>query len=527
MQNQQTDLSGADFKMVAKTLYGLEDVLAEELRALHASDVETGRRMVSFRGNKELLYRANVQLRTALRVLKPIYTFQATDADRVYEQMKRFDWSSVMTSSTTFAIDTVIYSDFFSHSAFVGYRAKDAIVDYFREREDTRPSVRLNNPDLLINLHISHNQVTLSLDSSGESLHKRGYRVVQTPAPLNEVLAAGILLKAGWKGETDLIDPMCGSGTFLIEAALIATGTAPGIFRKSFAFEQWPDFDADLFNRVYNDDSGERAFDHVIYGSDILQEAIRAAEANIRQAGMSRHIRLSVMPLQESEPVAAPALVVMNPPYGERLRMNDAQELYGMIGSKLKHNFSGCNAWIIGYKPEHFEAIGLKHSFREKVMNGALECELRSYELFTGSRKDFKTQEQKPPFRKEANRPERGERRGRKTANRNEWKGRNSRREERFDKRCSPDLHSKDSNTPQARDAVEDKRWPRDRFKKTGNRSDEREEKPFQKRTGRFERDEHRNMPRDRFERSRTTQREQSKPRYQVFRADDENNNTK
>lgn len=520
MQKEQTASDGQSFKMVAKTLFGLEDVLAQELTQLGAENIEIGRRMVSFEGDLELLYTANVQLRTALRVLKPILTFTAKTPDEVYDRMKRFEWSAVMTSATTFAIDTVVYSEHFSHSAFVGYRAKDAIVDYFKERENTRPSVRLHNPDLFINLHISHDVVTVSFDSSGESLHKRGYRVVQTPAPLNEVLAAGILLKAGWHGERDLLDPMCGSGTFLIEAALIATGTAPGIFRKHFAFERWRDFDADLFSQVYNDDSRERAFDHHIYGSDILHEAIRAAEANVRQAGMSRYISLSVTPMEEREPATEPMLLVMNPPYGERLKMNDAQDLYAMIGRKLKHNYPGCDAWIIAYKPEHFEAVGLKQQVREKMMNGALECELRAYELFAGSRKEYKTEGD--PRGSSAPRSDDGER---KSYDRNATDRRERRPYRPDDKPRRPygDRKPYDHNERGDRNATDgadrNNSWPRDRFLRKFDDGDraQGDRRGFGRLAGRRRFDDE----------ERTPNKKESfdAKRYQVFRADDDHNN--
>lgn len=382
------------FTMIAKTLHNLEDVLAEEIRELGGSDISIGRRAVSFTGDKTLLYKANLRLRTALRILKPILTFKATNPDELYEALSRFPWDTVMTSRQTFAIDTVVYSDTFTHSRYVSYRTKDAIVDFWRERTGERPSVRIDNPDIYFGVHIAHDEVTLSLDSSGESLHKRGYRQVQTDAPINEVLAAGILLKSGWRGETDLLDPMCGSGTFLIEAALIARNIAPGIYRQSFAFERWLDYDQALFEEIYNDDSAERSFDHHIYGSDILPRAIQIAEKNIARAGVSKHITLEVMSLQERPSPAAPALVVMNPPYGERLKMQSADELYGMIGERLKHNYPGCQAWIIAYRPEHFDAIGLRHNSRVELTNGALECELRSYELFAGKRDEYKRRPQ-------------------------------------------------------------------------------------------------------------------------------------
>ncbi|MBP2691160.1 MAG: RNA methyltransferase, partial [Muribaculaceae bacterium] len=240
--------------MVAKTFQGLEDVLANELRALGAENVETGKRMVAFSGTLETLYKANLCCRTALRILNPFYKFTALNPDDLYEKTKDFDWSSLMTLDKTFSIDTTAYSEEFTHSRYVTYRIKDAIVDWFKDRygADKRPGVRLQDADVMINVHISGNEVTLSLDSSGESLHKRGYRVAQTEAPINEVLAAGIILMSGWRGESTFIDPMCGSGTFLVEAALIAANINPGIYRRGFAFEHWKDFDSELLDRLYN-----------------------------------------------------------------------------------------------------------------------------------------------------------------------------------------------------------------------------------------------------------------------------------
>lgn len=393
------------FKIIAKTLHHLEPVLAREIEALGGSDIEIGRRMVSFVGDKAMLYKANLRLRTALRVLKPVYTFKANNPDELYDALKAFRWESIMTSRQTFAIDTVVYSESFTHSKYVGYRTKDAIVDYFRELTGERPSVRLDNPDIYLNIHISHSEVTLSLDSSGESLHKRGYRDIQTDAPINEVLAAGILLMAGWDGQCDLIDPMCGSGTFLVEAALIARNIAPGIYRQGFAFERWPDYDRALFEELYNDDSGEREFEHHIYGSDLLPHAIKVAQHNVARAGMSRYITLEVLPLQERPAPSSPALIVMNPPYGERLKLTSAEAVYSMIGERLKHNFAGCTAWIIAYHPDHFNSIGLRHSSRTELMNGALDCELRSYELFAGKRDDYKSRPRTPRGEHDASRP--------------------------------------------------------------------------------------------------------------------------
>ncbi len=380
------------FEMVAKTFQGLEDVLAEELRNLGAVNVEQGRRMVSFEGDLELLYRANLCCRTALRILKPIYKFIATDTDSLYEMVKEYDWTNVLSPSKTFAIDTVANSEEFTHSRFVTYRVKDAIVDFFKDKygENKRPGVRLQDADVMINVHIDGDRVTLSLDSSGESLHKRGYRVAQTEAPINEVLAAGIILKSGWKGDCPLVDPMCGSGTFLIEAALIAANINPGIYRKGFAFEQWKDFDVELFDRLYNDDSGEREFAHKIYGADISPKAIAIAEKNVKQAGVSRYVDLQIKPVSQWEEAPEKGMVVTNPPYGERISADDMDALYETIGTKLKHVFKGYNAWIIGYKDEYFNKIGLAPTQKMPMLNGALECELRQYEIFDGDYKSFR-----------------------------------------------------------------------------------------------------------------------------------------
>ena len=267
-----------EFEMIAKTFKGLEEVLAKELVDLGANNIQIQRRAVSFTGNLKLMYEANYHLRTASRILKPILTFRAKDADEIYTQVKKFIWEKFMNLSTTFAIDSTVFSDDFRHSKFVSYRVKDGIADFFTEKYDKRPNVSIDNPKLMINVHIAQNQCTISLDSSGDSLHKRGYRERQTEAPINEALAAGMLLLAGWDGKMNFIDPMCGSGTFLIEAALIALNIPPGIYRENFAFENWLDFDLELFELVCNDDSAEREFEYRIYGSDISIQAVNTAE---------------------------------------------------------------------------------------------------------------------------------------------------------------------------------------------------------------------------------------------------------
>ncbi|MBP1663232.1 MAG: rRNA ((2)-)-methyltransferase [Bacteroidetes bacterium] len=378
-----------EFEMIAKTFKGLEEVLATELVAMGANNVQLQRRAVSFTGNQELMYRANMQLRTASRVLKPIAAFKALNPDEVYEQVKKIDWEKYMSVDTTFAIDSTVFSDEFRHSKFVAYRVKDAIADHFMEKYDKRPSVRLDNPQLMINIHVAQNQCTLSLDSSGESLHKRGYRVAQTDAPLNEALAAGMLLMSGWEGKTDFIDPMCGSGTLLIEAALIALNIPPGIFRREFAFEKWSDFNSELFDDVYNDDSLERPFEHKIYGSDISPLAIKIADKNVRSAGLNKYIELKVLPVQQLEAPSDHCLMVTNPPYGERITSPDIFGLYASLGTVLKHKFAGSSAWVISSHEECLDKIGLKPSKKVQLLNGSLECLYCQFEIFEGKRNDF------------------------------------------------------------------------------------------------------------------------------------------
>ena len=382
--------------MLAKTFKGLEQVLAEELVQLGANNVQVERRAVSFTGDLRMLYTANMCLRTASRVLVPIASFKAKNTDDIYAQVKALDWSQYMTLKTTFQIDATVYSDFFRHSQFVTYRVKDAIVDYWMEKENARPSVKLEGADLYLNIHIAADRVTLSLDSSGESLHKRGYRVANTQAPINEALAAGMLLLAGWKGQSDLYDPMCGSGTLLIEAALIARNIAPGVYRQGFAFEKWANFDADLWDEVYNDDSRERAFKHKIYGSDAGFYAAQAAQKNIQSAGLQRDIEVRQVRIQELRLVDEArnmdgALVMINPPYGERLSQDkDVLRLYQDMGTALKHQFSGATAWVISSNEEALKCIGLRPAKRIHLVNGDLECLFNQYVLFKGDRKSWK-----------------------------------------------------------------------------------------------------------------------------------------
>ncbi|MBR6845589.1 MAG: methyltransferase [Bacteroidaceae bacterium] len=379
-----------EFELIAKTFQGLEPVLAAELTELGANNIQIGRRMVSFVGNKELMYRANFQLRTAIRILEPIKHFRATTAEEVYDAVKQVDWTEYLTNDTTFAVDSVVFSNEFRHSKFVAYKVKDAIVDQFREKTGDRPNIRLVNPDIQLHIHIAEYDCTLALDSSGESLHRRGYRQESVEAPLNEVLAAGIILQTGWRGECDLIDPMCGSGTIPVEAALIARGIAPGVFRKEYAFEKWPDFDPDLFSAIYDDDSRERPFDHHIYGYDNNRQAVAIATKNVRAAGLSKEITIDFKDFKDFVQPREKSIIITNPPYGERISAPDLLGLYKMIGERLKHQFVGNDAWILSYREECFEAIGLKPSLRTPLFNGALECELRKYRMFDGRFNDMR-----------------------------------------------------------------------------------------------------------------------------------------
>ena len=320
-----------EFELIAKTFMGLEEVLAQELTELGANNVQIGRRVVTFTGDKRLMYYANFQLRTAIRILKPIAHFKAKSAEDIYHEIKKIDWSKYIFKGKTFAVDSVVYSEDFTNSRFVTYKVKDAIVDQFRELSGDRPNISVTNPDLRLNIHISEDNATLSIDSSGESLHRRGYRQESVEAPLNEVLAAGMILKTGWRGETDFIDPMCGSGTLLIEAALIARNIAPGVFRKSFAFEKWPDFDQDLFNNIYNDDSAEKEFNHHIYGYDIDPKAVNIALKNIKAAGLSKIISVKQQDFRKFTKPENKSIIVTNPPYGERITTPNLLGTYRMI----------------------------------------------------------------------------------------------------------------------------------------------------------------------------------------------------
>lgn len=381
-----------EFELIAKTFQGLEEVLAQELTELGANNVQIGRRMVSFTGDKAMMYRANFCLRTAIRVLKPIKHFKAKGADDVYEAVRKIDWSQYLDLNTTFAVDSVVFSDEFRHSKFVAYKVKDAIVDYFRDTTGERPNIRITNPDVKLNIHIAEDDCTLSLDSSGDSLHLRGYRVATVEAPINEVLAAGLIKLTGWQYDCDFIDPFCGSGTFLVEAALMARNIYPGVFRKSFGFEKWKDFDAELLQEIYDDDSQERTFSHHIYGYDINVPAVESAMKNVRSAGVADIVTVQQQDFRKFTAPAQKSIIVTNPPYGERLTPPDILGLYQAIGKVLKNEFQGGEAWIISSKAELFENLGLRPSLKTQIFNGKLDCDFRKYQLFSGKLSDFRAE---------------------------------------------------------------------------------------------------------------------------------------
>ena len=380
------------FELIAKTFQGLEEVLAQELIELGANDVQIGRRMVSFSGNQEMMYRANFCLRTAVRILKPISHFRARNADEVYKAVKEIEWKDILDLDTSFVVDTTVYSTEFRNSKFVAYKVKDAVVDYFMEREGKRPNISVANPDLRLNIHIAEENCTLSLDSSGESLHLRGYRTATVEAPINEVLAAALIKMSGWKFDCDLIDPFCGSGTILVEAALMARNIYPGVFRQKFGFENWKDFNPELLSSIFEDDSNERTFEHRIVGSDINLRAVEAALANAKAAGVADLITVEQREIRDFKKPEMPAVLITNPPYGERLRPEDLSDIYRTLGEKLKREFQGGEAWIISSREELFDSMRLRPSFKVPLQNGSLDCELRKYVTFEGKLDNFRAQ---------------------------------------------------------------------------------------------------------------------------------------
>jgi len=376
-------------QITVKTLEGLEEVLAQEIKKIGGDNIIIGKRVVYFDGDLAMVYRANYRLRTALRVFRQIESFRFNDADDFYIKCIKVKWETFMNLNQTFAVQsTVFHSELFKNSMFASLKVKDAIVDRFRQRSGSRPDIDTKTPDIIFHVHINNNQCTLSIDSSGESLHKRGYRQVQGDAPLSEVLAAGMILISGWDGSSDFIDPMCGSGTLPIEAALIARNIPPGKYRKDFAFMAWKDYNEELFEKI-KEEVELRDFSGKIFASDIMKVNLIGAQTNARAARVFNLIQFQSIDFAKLEIEHVNGTMIINPPYGERLNSSELENLYQMIGEKLKHQFTGNKAWIISSTPTLLHSIGLKPSKKHKLLNGALVCSYQQYDLFSGKRKDL------------------------------------------------------------------------------------------------------------------------------------------
>ena len=384
----------ANYRMIAKTLYGFEGILAEELKNLGAQAVQEGNRMVSFKGDKGFMYKANLSLRTALKILKPLHSFKAFSEDDLYQAVYDFDWPSLFSADHTLAIDSVVFGDVFTHSLYVSQKIKDAIADRFRASEGKRPSVDLKYPDVRIHVHIDQNTCNLSLDSSGASLHHRGYRGRTNIAPINEVLAAGIILLSGWDQRTDFLDPMCGSGTLPIEAAMMSCKIPANINRKEFAFEKWNDWDEDLFLTIEEAQLNKiQGLAGRIIGFDKAPSAVEKARENVRNANLEEFISIKKENfLFSKKDTDGPLHILTNPPYGERLE-GDISALYGEVGSVLKHHYTDTQAWLISSNFEALKNVGLRPSRKIKLFNGKLESRLQRFDIYAGTKKIHK---QKP-----------------------------------------------------------------------------------------------------------------------------------
>ena len=377
-----------NFKMVAKTFFGFEDILAKEVQQLGGQDVQTGTRVVTFSGDKGFMYKANLSLRTALKILKPIKWFKVFNDKSLYDVISSIDWSQFMNEKQTFVVDVTLYSEAFNNSQFVALKTKDAIVDQFREKTGVRPSIDKDFPDLRIHIHLDRDQCTVSLDTSGESLHQRGYRSATNIAPINEVLAAGMLILSGWDGTSHFLDPMCGSGTILTEAAMIACNIPANINRKEFAFEKWNDWDNDLFDQIIDSLMKKtREFHYTIKGYDKAPSAVRKAQDNILNANLDDYVTIEQKDFFETEKQSdGPLHMVFNPPYGERLNI-DMERFYREIGDTFKQSYPNTQAWFITANLEALKFVGLKPSRKIKLFNGKLEARLLKYDIYEGSKR--------------------------------------------------------------------------------------------------------------------------------------------
>jgi len=377
-----------NFNMVAKTLFGFEDLLEKELTQLGAMHVKKGVRNVAFVGDKGFMYKANMALRTAIKILKPIHSFRVKNEQDLYDNIYKMDWTQYMKATGTLAVDATIHSDLFSHSLYIAQKTKDAIVDKFRETDGQRPNVDLKFPDLKINVHIDRKQCTISLDSSGDSLHKRGYKMATNIAPINEVLAAGLIMLSGWDGQSDFMDPMCGSGTILIEAAMIACNIPPNLMRKEFAFERWQDWDVELFEKIEESLLNKtRDFHHKIMGYDKAPSAVNKAKDNVKNAQLEDFIEVRHEDFFKTQKGGDEKLhMVFNPPYGERLDI-DMEQFYADIGDTLKQNYPGTDAWFITSNLDALKHVGLRPSRKIQLYNAKLESRLVKYVMYEGSKK--------------------------------------------------------------------------------------------------------------------------------------------
>jgi putative N6-adenine-specific DNA methylase len=379
-------------KIIAKTLYGLEEVLAEELVTLGALNVKAGNRAVVFEGNKSLLYRVNYNSRVALSFMVPLNEYSIRKPSDLYDGAFNLPWDNYLDASQTFAITSVVTSKHFTHTGYPALVVKDAIADYFRRRTSKRPTVDSRSPDIQVNLHISHDRVTLSLDSTVVPLFKRGYREEQGVAPLNEVLAAGIIMLSGWKANTPLIDGMCGSGTIVAEAGLMACNIAPGSFRRNFGFMKWKDYDENLFRSIkFDAEKKVRKSTVPIYGRDISEEAVRIAKSNITACGLNDTVTITQADFLASEEESESGTLIMNPPYGQRIGLLDQNAFYREMGSRMKHFYSGYKAWILSGDRDSLQAVGLKTFKKFDLYNGNIECRLHGYDLYKGSKKQTET----------------------------------------------------------------------------------------------------------------------------------------
>ena len=377
-----------NFKMVAKTLFGFEEILAKELTQLGAMHVKQGVRNVSFEGDKGFMYKANLGIRTAIKILKPITTFRVNNEKDLYTNVYKMDWSNYMKSSGTLAVDATVHSTIFTHSQYTALKVKDAIVDKFRDETGERPNVDLRFPDLKINVHIDRSLCTISLDTSGESLHKRGYKTATNIAPINEVLAAGLIMLSGWDGQCDFMDPMCGSGTILAEAAMIACNIPPNLMRKEFAFERWNDWDVELFEKIEASLLNKtRDFHHKMFGFDKSPSAVVKAKDNLKNAHLDEFVIIKHEDFFKTQKGGEEKLhMVFNPPYGERLDI-EMESFYKAIGDTLKQGYPNTDAWFITSNLEAIKHVGLRPSRKIKLMNAKLESRLLKYVMYAGSKK--------------------------------------------------------------------------------------------------------------------------------------------